>query len=211
MLTQVQQPGSTSSYQYIHGSTYPAFYTATSNYAPLKSDFKYVFKTYTSDGLVGNTKNSPRILENLGVYDSVPVVKSLVGSTFQPTISNWTPCPDSIKQYRVDLQEFYDGATISTTLNYQKTLVMKQNLEGDYFSNYLLNADTKKFLTDKTGVTPIRLTDYATLRCLKLYFIERCSAPDDLWSWENCANSCIASIAKSSKIFLVFCNSVAII
>ena len=176
-LTIVQQPATVTDYKFIHGSTYPTFYTATDTLSSTKSDFKYVFTTKTSDGVVGNTKNSPRILEGLGAFDSQPIVNNLVSSMFQPTITNWTTCSDLIRQYRVDIQEFYDGIVQTPVTDYAKALVFKQNKEDFIFSNYVLTDSTKKMLTDKTGITPIRRTDYSTMRLLNASMYATTYAP----------------------------------
>lgn len=166
-ITTVQEPVTFPSASFIHGSTYPAFYTAISDNYAITNGFKYAFNLNTSDGLVDSVKNAPRTNNGIGIYDSVPVTNSLVSSTFQPTIQGWTICPDSIRQYRVDVSEYYNGETqLSTIKNYQKTLLIKNNKENFVIQNYILNNSNAKMLTERTETVDVRLTDYATLRFL---------------------------------------------
>lgn len=168
-LTLYQSPNSV--YHYLNGSVYPEWFTATSDNSTLYSDFKYVFKTYAANKitnaseLIGNTKNFARINSNLGSFNSVPIVKSLVQSTFDPTITTWTPCTDSIRQYIVKATEYYNGnLQVASEQNYGKNIMIKSNTEYLTYSDYMLNGSTKKFLTDRTGEVDVRLTDYATMR-----------------------------------------------
>lgn len=176
-ISLVQQPSTITDNKFIHGSTYPTYYTATSDNATMYSDFKYVFTTTATEGVIGRTKNNVRQLENLGAFDSQPIVRPLVSSMFQPTINTWTTCSDSIRQYRVDIQEFYNGVTQSSVTNYTKSIIFKQNKEDFLYSNYLLNEATKKMLTEKTGITPIRRTDFSTMRFLNASMFNTTYAP----------------------------------
>lgn len=170
-ITTWQSPST--SYHYISGSEYPEFFTATSSEVTSRPDLKYVFKIYAQNKttavneLISNTKNFPRVVENLGVFNSIPIMKSLVKNTFQPTISTWTACPDSIRQYAVECQEFYNGALQGTAEKYGKYLMFKNNDESFSINDYIMH-DTSgnKFLTSRTSPINIRRTDYATLRMI---------------------------------------------
>jgi len=104
---------------YPHSCNYPGFFSCISTYATLKYDFQYIFRIYDSSGLILEKYNSPN-KDNLGVFNSSVVIKNFLeislDEVFTPTSTNY------FKEYRVTVQEYYDGSEQGTEVYYEKSL-----------------------------------------------------------------------------------------
>ena len=163
-LLYYQAPASASEDQWFHATVNPTWYTAfSSNY--IESDFKYDWQIYTTSGNISKSKSAPRIKEGLGSYSPNSVLNSLMSYDFNPTITTYTPCPNSILGYKIKLQE-YSSAISPTSIQIAKATALTVSKEGwDYNDNMLLNG-TESFMTDVLSTQKVDITDYATLRCL---------------------------------------------
>lgn len=169
-LTKQQNPYS--SEQFVHQTTYPTYYTATSTQYTV-ADMKYKFKLYNSDGLVSTTKNPPYISNGVGVYNPNSYLKNLFTNDFQPTINNFATCDGSIIQYGVKLDEFYSGAVDDTETYYNVIAINASQEDFDAnWTNYIMGGTAGKsglgkFLNKFESRRKVSLLDeYGTVRFL---------------------------------------------
>lgn len=169
-ITKYQSPDLLTMNRKVHQVANPEWYTCTSTNSSSYSDFKYKFSIVDSTGTIASFKQSPNI-SGYGAFSPTSIVGAQLISKFNPTITTWTDVGENgvIKQYRVDVSEFYSGAEqVSTLQSYYKVMALNAQLEDFTYSNYLLNSSTKKFLSPITSATTLnmRITDYATVRFL---------------------------------------------
>jgi len=153
--------------RYVHQSIYPEYYTAISSLYTY-NDFKFVYRLYTTDGLISTTKNPPYVEEGLGVYNPNPYIKNLFGIDFGPDRNNgFTTCPNSIINYRVEVEEQSQSISSPSQYKYRKATAIRCAKEGFDFNDYRMYNGEGKFLTNWTTRREIGMTgEYGTLRFL---------------------------------------------
>ena len=166
-ITIQQYPTRAPQLDWVHQSTYPEYYTCTSTNSSY-SDFRYLFKFYTEDGLVSNSKNPPYITDELGVYDATPVLQEYLYYEVDPEIVTYYAPPGAIQNYLIKATEFSDSIGSPSTSNFQKTIALNCHQEDWDYTQYRLDGNTKKFLSklDTDQTLELGLNEPATLRCL---------------------------------------------
>ena len=160
-LTNRQEPGLS-----IKQSIYPVYYASTST-DYIYSDFKYLYKLYTVDGLISTTKNPPYISGGVGVYNPNKYINNLFSLDFSPEITNFTKCDNSILNYRVVVEEQSSDTPSPDTHNFIKTLSLNTSKEDFLFTDYCMYDGSGKFLTNWSSRRKFSLTgEYGTLRFL---------------------------------------------
>ena len=155
-------------YQYpnkIHQSTYPEFYTTFSSNYNLYSDFKYRYSISDMNGTLATLDNNPRYDGGTGVYNSTPIINSVLDKDFNADISNITKCTNSIKEYRVYVKEYSASLSSPSSLSFSKRIIMNNYTENFDFKDYILDGNGK-FLTNQTEELELTLNQRATLRVL---------------------------------------------
>jgi len=168
-ITKIQSPNETPIMRKVHQSIYPEYFTATStNYT--ESDFKYNFSLVDSTGTLYSFKQSALINSGIGKFSPTQIMVNYLTPYFYPLNNSWTDVSSyCLKQYRVDLEEFYGGEVKTATLKsyYKQHIIPATKKDFDY-TEHLLNDDDKKFLTNQTEATTIKIrtTDYSVVRFL---------------------------------------------
>ena len=153
----------------IHQIIYPEWYATTST-SYLNNNFKYKFQFNTTEGVIAESIIYPRHVGGYGYYDPNTFLKNIFGTDFQPEISTWTTCPNSIKQYRVDIIEVNGDA--DEELATKKVGIKNTMMDYNYNTN-ILTSNSHYFLSDiKNMRRKVDLTNsMGTVRFLSGTFI----------------------------------------
>lgn len=161
-INTIQQPFLALINKRIHSINYPAFYTASST-RYTENGMKFKYEVNTKDGVLSVNNIAPAYVNGIGVFNPTNILKSELGFDFNPNITDYTKCPNTAIQYRIDVEE--TGITSPASTNFFKCWGM--NVDEDFnYLNYCLTSTTNQFLTKYTEKRKVTLNDRGTLRLL---------------------------------------------
>ena len=145
---------------YPNSIKYPSFYTALSTVVNNYYDFKYVFKVYDSTGLI-LTKYATPNSNLLGIFDASQVVKSLIEDYDLQEVTSITNVGHSV-EYKVSVQEYYDGALQGSEQDYNKGLagnlyynetdaLLPYVISNEHYQDFYTNQLHTKFYNQSVG------------------------------------------------------------
>jgi len=102
-----------------HSANKPAFFTCSSTQASNYIDFKYLFRIYDDSGEIYSIYKSPST-NLLGVLNPAKIIKSYLEKDFTPSETVDTIIYE--KEYRVTVEEYYDGVLTGTEVDFDKSL-----------------------------------------------------------------------------------------
>jgi hypothetical protein len=134
---------------YPHSCNYPAFFTCSSTDAANYYDFKYLFRVYDSTGLIYETYKVPSN-NLLGVFNPSKITKSYISSDLSATED--MEALDYQFEYRVTVEEYFDGALIGTEVEFDKSLAgnLTYNFTDSKIPYVIENNKVGEILTNQT-------------------------------------------------------------
>jgi len=162
-LYQEANDKSTSTTYYPHSVNKPGLFTCLSSEVANYYDFQYVFTIYDSTGLLLTKYVSPN-KDSLGIFNSSVVLKSLVGvggNYNNEEVTSITSI-DYMVEYRVKVQEYYDGALQGSASSYNKSLsanltynendsLLPYEIQNERYQDFLTNQEPDKYFNQSLG------------------------------------------------------------
>lgn len=158
-----------------------AFTVASTNYS--QCEYEYVLDLYVNDAFVFRTRAFPNS-SNYGVFNVERVLQDYLSYNFDPTITEFTPQPDCICSYYIEIRDRYNtnadcvGDVTLSSVQFTSDTYFAFNAAFQYASifdftqqSHILVNTSSQPLTDVPDRVLIGLNDHAVMGILQEYTV----------------------------------------